>query len=224
VKTRLISPRVTRSVALAGICALVFAAVQFFFFLFTAFLVKGDGSGPAIARFSGSILQFTQRLLKIEPSIPAIALFWSLVLFFVILVLGLLLYRHPSSNQQQTGHPSVVVIAFVAIVAAVGQIFSSHGRQAAENLERHLAVEFVRNNADLMQMAGADAKASLLTAPSRKNIHGLYDIALRGDNTFYVIVEVSRDAKGPTFTLLCTTKLYLSHRDVAKHPCQQEEP
>jgi hypothetical protein len=113
------------------------------------------------------------------------------------------------------------VIATIVFGSAAVLIFKSDQNEHNEIEQKQLALDFVKQNQEIMRQVGGNAEVDVVTAGMTGNKTVSYDIGVRGQKTIYAIVEVSRQSGKPVFTLACTTSLYFGHRDPHKHPCTQ---
>lgn len=218
-----LTSRVSHSVAFGGKCAIFFAPIFFVFLVATTFMVGGDGTAPSVAHLSAAILSFTVKLLGVsfEGAIAPVVLFWSLVVFAVTFLYALFFYAAQVTPDDQKGRYWTFGV-IVVVIGAVVLLVRNHLNEDASVREKALALEFVRNNQEILQAVGGNGRVDLVSYTKAQNGPSTYDIGVYGTRTFYAIVEVSASSQVPTFKLLCTTSLYIGQRDPFKHPCQQK--
>lgn len=218
--------RVSHSVAFGGKCAFIFAPIFFVFLFATILMVGGDGSAPQVTHLSAAILGFSVKLLGVsfEGSIVPVVLFWSLAVFVVAFLYALLSYKASALPAQHLAgrRGSYWTFGIIAVVVAVVVLLIRNNQNEAASIrEKALALEFVRNNTEIMREVGGGGRVDLVAYTKASNKPAIYDIGVHGTKTLYAIVEASRGSPMPTFKLVCTTPLYVGQRDPFKSPCQQ---
>ena len=200
----------------------MFAPV-FFVFLFATILMVGDGTAPAVTHLSANLIGFTVKLLGLsfEGAIVPAVLFWSLVVFGVgFLYAFVTTTNRPIPQSRKAGYWPIVVLAVV--VMAVILLVQNHQSEAASVREKALALEFVRNNSEVMQMVGGQGRVNLATTRKSRGKPTIYDIGVYGTNRLYAIVEATSGNPVPVFRLVCVTPISMGGRDPFKHPCEQK--
>lgn len=223
---RSLSPNAWKALATAGKCAIIFAPVFFLFLVATIFMVGGDGTAPGITHLSAAIVGLTTKLLGISTNGAAIpvVLFWSLAVFVVVFLYAMRFRSVAPTTDHNVGDQQNkywAVFSIFAFVAAVLLLIRSHQIESASVGEKQQVLEFIKQNVAVMREVGGKGNVDLVSYTTASNAPITYDISVRGTKTIYAIVEASKGSKGPTFTLVCTTHLYLGQRDPLKHPCKQ---
>jgi hypothetical protein len=146
---------------------------------------------------------------------------WALVVFAVCFLIDWM-FSSPQATSADPAAWSWAIGILVIFIGAVTFLIRAHQPRATVVDERALAVEFVRNNAEVMQAAGGNGEVSLLGYSQTQNEPAMYEVAVYGAQTLHVFVEASQSAAEPEFRLLCTTPLAYGDRDASKHPCEQK--
>lgn len=220
----MMSPRIAYGIQFAGKCAFVFVPIYFMALLLSAFTVSGTGSAPAVTELLWKPADLAKRWLELGDNPIPIVLACSLVVFVVAFLLGLVVYRGPADSKQLSrGGPlqSSVTWTLVAAAGAVLSILYSRWQEQADQDNRAQVVEFVRSNFQVIGEAGDMSRLSLVAIKNPDSDHPTYEVAVWSKPPLYAIVNSDLSGSSPTFTLVCTTRLYLGHRDVRKGPCEQ---
>jgi uncharacterized membrane protein len=90
-------------------------------------------------------------------------------------------------------------------------------------VEKTRIEEFTKGNAIVRAAVGEPLSVSISSCTTVRSDPkpSVYDVMVKGTKTVYAIVEVDRKTKPPTFSLLCTTPLYMGQREAFKSPCAQ---
>ena len=114
--------------------------------------------------------------------------------------------------------------ALLLFVVAGGTFWSNKkGTEQDILAEKARAEEFARNNLAVRSEVGEPSTVSVnsYTIDRAGRMPTVYDVTVVGTKTVYAIVEVDRKTKPPTFSLRCTTPLYMGQREVFKSRCAQ---
>jgi hypothetical protein len=221
--------RVSHSVAFGGKCAFIFAPI-FFVFLFATILMVGDGTAPSVTHLSAAILGFTVKLLGVsfEGAIVPAILFWSLVVFVVAFLYALISYRSQATPEDKKGWywtSGVIVV----VVGSVLLLVRNHRDEDASVREKALALEFVRNNTEIMRKVGNNLEvypASYTTASDGQRVRYVFSVSAKSlsvadqnASTVYAVVGISRSTGFPAFSLECVT--FPGQRISFNDPCRQ---
>lgn len=114
---------------------------------------------------------------------------------------------------------AVLLFATVAGVATLIVFNSSQQEQSSTN-EKQLAIEFVRQHPDVVQKVGTTSTVSLSMSNTKNGKVVSYDFSVRGINTLYVVVDVTKHGEHPLFTLACMSLLGMNQRDPYSQPCR----
>lgn len=89
--------------------------------------------------------------------------------------------------------------------------------------EQAQVVEFAKSQADVITAVGVVHSASpgSFTVHQNHLLPSRYEIAVKGDNVVFAIIDVSRDANAAQFKLVCIARTSSLHRDASKDPCTQ---
>jgi len=218
------SLRINYAITFAGKCALVFAPIYLIALLLSGFAVSGTGSAPAITEFLWKYATLAERSLGLEFSLVPIVLAWSLVVFVAAFLMGLAIYRVPaeSGRPSRSGQSqSTVTWILVAVVGAIVVVVNSRWQKQTEENNRAQVVEFVRSNPQVIEEAGDVSRLSIVSIMNPDNDRPTYDVAVWSKPPLYAIVSGDFSGSSPSFTLVCTTRLYMGQRDVRKGPCEQ---
>lgn len=92
-----------------------------------------------------------------------------------------------------------------------------------EKRERKLILNFVKNQPEVMAMAGEkfEVYPGSCTMKNNGNLPFRCEVSVRGEKNFYVIVNISRLSKKPTFALACITFIPPGQRESFKDVCNQ---
>jgi hypothetical protein len=112
-----------------------------------------------------------------------------------------------------------LLISAIVFGSAAFLVFNSGRHEQAMIDQEHLALEFVKQNKEVMQEVGGHGKVSLVSSNIEHNTTVSYNISVRGAKRVDVTVDVSRQAGKPAFTLACITEI--GRRDPYKHPCNR---
>jgi hypothetical protein len=147
--------RVSHAVIIAGKCAGVFALVLLAFLYATFLMVRGDGTAPAVTHFSAAVLAYTIEFLSLRPegAFFLVVVFWALVIFAVGFVFSLVFSGNESVPTDQGAWRWSLGIVVIVMGGAALLIGAYESREVPFQ-DRALAVEFVRNNAVVMQAVG----------------------------------------------------------------------
>lgn len=129
-----------------------------------------------------------------------------------------------SQNRKAAVASSFFVLANIALLIVVAEPFWEK-RQAEKkiNLERPQVEQFVTRNAHVHAQVGAPKTVSIVSYTTLRDdlMPSTYDVGVEGSEQIYAIVKVNRTKEPTTFSLECTTKLYMGQRDARKGPCEQ---
>jgi hypothetical protein len=216
--------RTLKAFATAAKCAVIFAPIFFLFLFSTILMVGGDGTAPGVTHLSAAILGDTAKLLGIasEGAVFFVVLFWSLVVYVLAFLYATMFPRILTDNDQKTQSQKSIKVAVLSIAAFVAGslslIAANQNKINAED-EKRRALDFVKQNETVMQEVGGNGKVGLVSYTTARNGSVTYDIGVYGTKTIYAIVVASRNSGTSSFTLACTTPLYMGQRDPFK-PCK----
>ena len=119
---------------------------------------------------------------------------------------------------------SFFALASIALLIVVAKPFWEK-RQAEKEIEheRPQVEQFVTQNAHINAQVGAPKAVSIVSYTTLRDdlMPSTYDVGVEGSEQIYAIIKVNRTKERTTFSLECTTKLYMGHRDARKGPCEQ---
>lgn len=213
--------RLAHAIGFAGKCAALFAP-PFLVFLFAAILMVGDGTAPAVTHLAAYIIGLPVKLLGLsfEGAIGPAVVFWSMGVF----VLGFLYAWTSSANRPvpevRDAWRRPVVVA-CCLIGAVVLLIQNHRGEKAAVAEKAMALDFVRNNSEIMRMVGGQGRVDLVSYTRSQGKPNVYDIGVYGSSTLYAIVEPAGGTPA-AFRLLCVTPLYMGQRAPFRHPCDQK--
>jgi hypothetical protein len=188
----------------------------FFVFLFATILMVGDGTAPSVTHLSAAILGFTVKLLGVsfKGAIVPTALFWSLVVFVVAFLYALITYRlqaTPEDKKSWYWTSGVIVV----VIGSVLLLIQNHRSEDASVREEALALEYVRNNTEIMRKVGNKLEvypASYTTASDGQRVRYIFSVSAKNlsveeqnASTVYAVVGISRSTGLPMFSLECVT-------------------
>jgi hypothetical protein len=126
----------------------------------------------------------SQRKLRTSTTFVAVA-------SFIVAAIGLALWHHRQSNEQDLQAEKPLVEQFVRthplVIGAAGTVSAT--------------------SIALISFARGDSKPTS------------YEVSVTGSTTIYAIVDVDRSSGAPHLGLRCTTSVYKGHRDSHKDPC-----
>jgi hypothetical protein len=143
---------------------------------------------------------------------------WALGLLTIGALVGALGRKYATAGKMHY----TVVIATIVFGSASFLAFKSNQNEQNRIEEERLAVDFVKQNQEVLAQVGGNPRVWLSMSSLNRSGEAIrYELSVNGEKTIRAIVDVSRQSGRPVFNLACTLTRAAGRDDPYKHPCKQ---